>query len=63
MINYIKKIYVKSQTGKSVSWCSNNEDFDLTITDSSNAEYFVIMSKEEARVLAEELMNFVNNNK
>ena len=63
MIDYVKKIYVKDQSGKSISWCSSESDINLTITDSSNACYYVIMCKEEARVLAEELMNFVNTSK
>lgn len=63
MIDYVKKIYVKDQFGKSISWCSSDSDINLTITDSSNASYYVIMCKEEAKVLAEELTNFVNNNK
>tara|TARA_R110000850_G_scaffold88275_1_gene189584 strand:- start:606 stop:794 length:189 start_codon:yes stop_codon:yes gene_type:complete len=60
MIDYVKKIYVNDQDGKSISWCEGEENINLTITDSSNASYYVVMCREEAEVLAEELMNFVN---
>tara|TARA_R110000796_G_C14353043_1_gene411848 strand:+ start:27 stop:215 length:189 start_codon:yes stop_codon:yes gene_type:complete len=61
MINYIKTIFVESQLAKSLSWSSSRGILDLTITGSEDEEYFIFLRKEEARVLAEELMNFANS--
>jgi len=61
MIDYVKTIFVKSQMAKSLSWSSSRGILDLTIKGEGEEEYFVFLRKEEARVLAEELMNFANS--